>query len=85
MTARLNNDFQFLDVGRQDPTKKDIETRRHKFVEIYQPFAQEEVASQSHRCLECGNPYCEWKCPVHNFIPNWLKLINLDQWGKNRK
>ena len=76
MTARLNNDFQFLDVGRQDPAKKDIETRRHKFVEIYQPFAQEEVASQSHRCLECGNPYCEWKCPVHNFIPNWLKLIS---------
>lgn len=76
MTARLNNDFQFLDVGRQDPTKKDIETRRHKFVEIYQPFAKEEVENQSHRCLACGNPYCEWKCPVHNFIPNWLKLIS---------
>src|SRR5262249_37046323 len=27
------------------------------------------------RCLACGNPFCEWKCPVHNFIPNWLKLI----------
>jgi len=74
--TRLNNDFQFLDVGRQDPTKKDLETRRHKFVEIYQPFAKEEVEGQSHRCLECGNPYCEWKCPVHNFIPNWLKLIS---------
>ena len=76
MAARLNNVFQFLDVSRQDPTKKDIETRRHKFVEIYQPYTKEEVASQSHRCLECGNPYCEWKCPVHNFIPNWLKLIS---------
>jgi glutamate synthase (NADPH) small chain len=76
MSARLNNDFQFLDVGRKDPTKKDLETRRHKFVEIYQPFAKEEVENQSHRCLACGNPYCEWKCPVHNFIPNWLKLIS---------
>ncbi len=76
MSARLNNDFQFLDVGRKDPAKKDLETRRHKFVEIYQPFAKEEVEGQSHRCLECGNPYCEWKCPVHNFIPNWLKLIS---------
>ncbi len=74
--ARLNNDFQFLDVGRQDPAKKDIETRRRNFVEIYQPFAKEEVEGQAHRCLECGNPYCEWKCPVHNFIPNWLKLIS---------
>ena len=74
--TRLSNDFQFLDVGRQDPTKKDIETRRRNFVEIYQPFAKEEVEGQAHRCLECGNPYCEWKCPVHNFIPNWLKLIS---------
>lgn len=76
MAARLNNTFQFLDVGRQDPAKKDIETRRHQFVEIYQPFAKVEVENQAHRCLECGNPYCEWKCPVHNFIPNWLKLIS---------
>jgi glutamate synthase (NADPH/NADH) small chain len=76
MTARLNNTFQFLDVGRQDPTKKDIAVRRHQFVEIYQPFTQNAVEGQAHRCLECGNPYCEWKCPVHNFIPNWLKLIS---------
>lgn len=76
MSARLSNDFQFLDVGRQDPAKKDIATRRRNFVEIYQPFAKEEVEGQAHRCLECGNPYCEWKCPVHNFIPNWLKLIS---------
>lgn len=76
MADRLKNNFQFLDVGRQDPNKKAIETRKTEFVEIYQPFSEEQVANQSHRCLECGNPYCEWKCPVHNFIPNWLKLIS---------
>ncbi|MFL0801502.1 MAG: FAD-dependent oxidoreductase [Agarilytica sp.] len=76
MTERLKNDFQFLEVGRKDPSKKDIDTRKHEFVEIYQPFSQEEAATQSHRCLECGNPYCEWKCPVHNYIPNWLKLVS---------
>ena len=31
---------------------------------------------RQHRCLDCGNPYCEWKCPVHNYIPDWLKLVN---------
>ena len=76
MSARLNNHFQFLDVGRQDPAKKSLKTRKHEFVEIYKPYTEEEVKDQSHRCLECGNPYCEWKCPVHNFIPNWLKLIS---------
>jgi glutamate synthase (NADPH/NADH) small chain len=75
MTQRLQNDFQFIDVGRQDPQKKDIKSRTENFVEIYQPYTKEEVADQSHRCLDCGNPYCEWKCPVHNFIPDWLSLI----------
>ncbi|PIE41374.1 MAG: glutamate synthase small subunit [Gammaproteobacteria bacterium] len=76
MTNRLNNNFQFLDVSRQDPNKKPIEERRAKYVEIYKPFQQDQAADQAHRCLACGNPYCEWKCPVHNFIPNWLKLVS---------
>ena len=76
MAERLHNDFQFLDVGRQDPDKKDLQTRKTKFVEIYKPFSQEQAKNQAHRCLSCGNPYCEWKCPVHNYIPNWLKLIS---------
>ncbi len=76
MTERLNNDFQFLEVPRQDPGKKDLDVRRSSFEEIYQPFDAEQAADQSHRCLGCGNPYCEWKCPVHNYIPNWLKLVS---------
>ncbi|WP_445363006.1 FAD-dependent oxidoreductase [Microbulbifer sp. ANSA003] len=76
MKDRLNNDFQFIDVSRIDPPKKDIITRTGEFVEIYEPFSERQVASQAHRCLDCGNPYCEWKCPVHNYIPNWLKLIS---------
>ncbi|MBB5213071.1 FAD-dependent oxidoreductase [Microbulbifer hydrolyticus] len=76
MSQRLNNDFQFVDVGRVEPAKKDIITRTNQFVEIYQPYSERQVASQAHRCLDCGNPYCEWKCPVHNYIPNWLRLIS---------
>ena len=72
----LHNDFQFLDVGRFDPAKKNIEERKINFVEIYGDYNQAEASSQSHRCLDCGNPYCEWKCPVHNYIPDWLKLVN---------
>lgn len=75
MSQRLANNFQFLDVERQDPPKKNLETRTEAFVEIYDPFSSSQAAQQSHRCLECGNPYCEWKCPVHNYIPNWLKLL----------
>ena len=73
---RLNNHFQFVEVGRKDPEKKNLRTRRQDFVEIYKPFSETEVKRQAHRCLACGNPYCEWKCPVHNYIPDWLKLVS---------
>ncbi|MGJ8515982.1 FAD-dependent oxidoreductase [Carnimonas bestiolae] len=76
---RLANNFQFLDVGRRDPEKKDARTRAREFSEIYAPFRANEAASQAHRCLACGNPYCEWKCPVHNYIPDWLKLVSEGQ------
>ena len=76
MAERLSNNFQFLDVPRHDPKKKDIDDRKHKYEEIYHPYDTREVEHQAHRCLHCGNPYCEWKCPVHNYIPNWLKLIS---------
>ena len=68
--------FRFLSESREEPQKKAIETRKTEFVEIYEQFEQPKAAVQSERCLECGNPYCEWKCPVHNYIPNWLKLVS---------
>ena len=76
MSDRLNNDFQFLRVGRHDPETKDMHSRTKEFVEIYQPTETKDACNQAHRCLDCGNPYCEWKCPVHNYIPNWLKLLS---------
>ncbi len=69
------NIYQFIDVKRIEPPKKAIEQRKISFVEIYQPLKQEQSAGQADRCLDCGNPYCEWKCPVHNYIPQWLELV----------
>ncbi len=76
MSTQKTNDFQFLDVGRVDPAKKDLDQRKDEFTEIYHPFSNKDAGSQAHRCLACGNPYCSWKCPVHNHIPNWLELIS---------
>ena len=71
----MPNVFQFLEVQRADPGKIPAFIRVKEFGEIYGEFEQQEAAEQAERCLECGNPYCEWKCPVHNYIPNWLSLI----------
>ena len=71
----MPNLFQFVDVPRQDPKKVDVDVRIRNFKEIYGQYDEQGAASQADRCIACGNPYCEWKCPVHNYIPNWLKLV----------
>jgi len=69
------NVLQFIESARQDPPKKPAEQRIKFFGEIYEQFDADSAALQAGRCLACGNPYCEWKCPVHNYIPNWLQLV----------
>ena len=68
--------FQFMDLPREDPGKLPVEQRRIHFKEIYTGYDQDQAGSQAGRCLQCGSPYCEWKCPVHNHIPYWLKLVD---------
>ncbi len=70
----MSNSFQFLEQAREEPGKLGPDRRKTSFREIYTGYNQGEASSQANRCLECGSPYCEWKCPVHNHIPHWLKL-----------
>jgi len=70
-----DKNLQFLDIPRADPAKLPVETRIAEFREIYTQFDAQGASQQAGRCLACGNPFCEWKCPVHNYIPNWLKLV----------
>lgn len=67
--------LQFLEVPRREPEKDAADVRILHYDEIYGSFDAADAGSQAGRCLDCGNPYCEWKCPVHNYIPDWLKLI----------
>ena len=71
----MANHFQFVDIPRMDPRKKPAVERKAEYREIYARFTEVEAKEQSERCLACGNPYCEWRCPVHNYIPNWLKMV----------
>ncbi len=67
--------LRFLEIPRRDPQKRPVEQRLLSHREIYDSYGSAAAAEQASRCLDCGNPYCEWKCPVHNYIPGWLKLI----------
>jgi glutamate synthase (NADPH) small chain len=74
-SSKARNPFGFLEIPRDLP-KQPPEQRIRHFSEIYVPFDPQHAAHQSGRCIDCGNPYCEWACPVHNYIPDWLKLVH---------
>ena len=66
--------LKFVSVGRDMPEKRPAEARRQDFHEIYAEYAAEKAAEQAARCSQCGVPYCQSHCPLHNNIPDWLRL-----------
>jgi glutamate synthase (NADPH/NADH) small chain len=72
----VDKTLQFLEFPRREPEKIPVSDRIKVFGEIYAHFDADGASQQAGRCLSCGNPFCEWKCPVHNYIPNWLNLIS---------
>ncbi|MEO0362980.1 MAG: NAD(P)-dependent oxidoreductase [Pseudomonadota bacterium] len=66
--------LKFVDVERETPEKREAEQRSHDFDEIYRQYAVDKAAEQAARCSQCGVPFCQTHCPLHNNIPDWLKL-----------
>jgi len=65
----------FIEVPRATPSEVPVSVRVLGWSEIYGAYETGEAESQSARCIDCGNPYCSWGCPLHNRIPQWLKLV----------
>ncbi len=66
--------LKFVTVERDMPEKRAAEDRKADFGEIYAEYADEKAKEQSARCSQCGVPYCQNHCPLHNNIPDWLRL-----------
>lgn len=66
--------LKFVKIDRDMPVKRDADTRREDFDEIYAEFAAAKAEEQASRCSQCGVPYCQSHCPLHNNIPDWLRL-----------
>lgn len=66
--------LKFVNIRKETPQKRDAVARAEDFDEIYRNFAAEKATEQSSRCSQCGVPYCQTHCPLHNNIPDWLRL-----------
>ena len=66
--------LKFTSVARDMPEKRVPDLRKQDFNEIYAEYADAKAREQSSRCSQCGVPYCQTHCPLHNNIPDWLRL-----------
>ena len=66
--------LKFVTLDRATPEKRGAEARKEDFGEIYRQYAAEQAEAQASRCSQCGVPYCQSHCPLHNNIPDWLRL-----------
>ena len=66
--------LSFVKIGKEMPFKRSVDIRAEDFREIYDQYAPEQAAEQASRCSQCGVPYCQTHCPLHNNIPDWLRM-----------
>ena len=71
--------LQFVKTEKQMPTKRTAEDRAQDFDEIYRDFSKQKAEEQASRCSQCGVPFCQVNCPLHNNIPDWLMLTAEDR------
>jgi len=70
----------FLEIPREQPTRRQVDERVKDWLEIYQPFPEEKQREQGARCMDCGVPFCHTGCPVNNLIPDWNDLVYNGRW-----
>ena len=70
----------FLEIQREQPSRRKVEDRLVDWLEIYQPFGEEKQQEQGARCMDCGVPFCHNGCPVNNLIPDWNDMVYNGRW-----
>ena len=70
----------FLEIDREQPTRRKADERIKDWFEIYEPFPEEKQREQGARCMDCGVPFCHTGCPVNNLIPDWNDLVYGNRW-----
>jgi len=70
----------FLEIEREQASRRKPEDRIHDWFEIYEPFSEEKQREQGARCMDCGVPFCHTGCPVNNLIPDWNDLVYNGRW-----
>ena len=78
----MGKDTGFLEIDREQPTRREPKERVKDWFEIYNPFPEDKQREQGARCMDCGVPFCHTGCPVNNLIPDWNDLVYHGRWER---
>jgi len=70
----------FLKYKRELPKKEDVSTRVKHHNEFSYSFDASQEKKQSARCMDCGVPFCHYKCPLDNNISEFNKAAFENRW-----
>ena len=70
----------FLELQRIQEAMQPAPERVRHYREFILALTDDAAAKQGARCMDCGIPFCQSGCPVHNIIPDWNDLVYRHQW-----
>ncbi len=72
----------FLEFARIQEAASPVDERVRHYREFVATLTDEQAVTQGARCMDCGIPFCQTGCPVHNIIPDWNDLVYRHQWRR---
>jgi glutamate synthase (NADPH/NADH) small chain len=72
----------FLELQRIAEAAQPTGERVRHYREFILALKDDEAARQGARCMDCGIPFCQTGCPIHNVIPDWNDLVYRHQWQR---
>jgi glutamate synthase (NADPH/NADH) small chain len=70
----------FMELERIQEVALPVGERLRHYREFILTLKDEQAANQGARCMDCGIPFCQSGCPIHNIIPDWNDLVFRHQW-----
>ena len=65
----------FMEFDRIEETHLAPAARVKNYREFTMTLVADQAREQGARCMDCGIPFCNNACPLHNLIPDWNDLV----------
>ncbi|MEI7542343.1 MAG: glutamate synthase subunit beta [bacterium] len=76
----MGNPTGFLKVKRETMSYRPVCDRVKDFKPVAVPRTDEKAKEQASRCMDCGTDFCNWACPLGNYVPEWNDHAYRDRW-----